>query len=160
MSRNLLRKRRKAPHTVSGVGRLSVVLMKIDGMKYNPWHHVKSLGVSVGWHPLKHSNGLWLPSKRHIVLNIRLPEWAITPILAHEAVHAEYDDPADTGERIERRCDRVAAERLIDPMRLWELSEETPDYDRICIELGVTRPMLTEWVNSRDSPATYRVEEA
>lgn len=114
-------------------------------MNYNPWDHAETLGVSVGWHPLKHSNGIWLPSHERIVLNTALPEWAVTPVLAHECVHAEYHDPPGQVERHERRANRIAAERLIDPERLEYLAKTTPDYDRLCIELGVTRPMLIEY---------------
>lgn len=124
-------------------------------MQYNPWDHVEELGVSVGWHPLARSNGIWIPSKRRIILGTHLPEWAVAPILAHEAVHAEYNDPPGYHEPTERRCDRIAARRLIDPEVLGYLTKTTPNYDEICIELGVTRPMLVEYARSESRESAY-----
>lgn len=122
-------------------------------MSYNPWDHAETLGVSVGWHPLKHSNGIWLPSHNRIILNNHLPQWAINAVLAHEVVHAEHHDPPGEVAKHERRANRIAAHRLIDPERLRELAATTSDYDRLCFELGVTRPMLVEYVHANQGLA-------
>lgn len=82
-------------------------------MLYDPFEHAAYMGIPVRRAPLKEANGIWVPSLRVIWLSETLPPWAEVPILAHECVHAEYNDPGSQIHEHEARADRVSAMRLM-----------------------------------------------
>ena len=60
-------------------------------------------------------------------------------VLAHECAHAENNDPAGHHPRNESRANLAAAQRLINPREWNALTRVYGDYDRICVDLGITR---------------------
>ena len=109
---------------------------------YDPHAHAEQMNVRVVYHPLRASKGLWVPEQRMILLRPRMRPFVERAILTHECDHAAHDDPAGHDPRNEARANLNAAMRLIDPREWAELTRIYPDYDKICIELGITREMF------------------
>lgn len=86
-------------------------------------------------------------------------------VLAHELVHVEHDDHPTLdhawGSRHERRCNRIAAERLIDRALLLELVAAYEDRGIWAIELGVTGFLLDAYLEAAPLGVEYqkRVEK-
>lgn len=111
---------------------------------YDPWEHADQLGIPIYRHPLRTAPGMWLPDQRAIIIRPRLRGFEERSVLAHEIVHAEWNDPAGHNGKAERRAHRIAAERLIDRRELNALGQLYGHIDdRLCHELGVTREILT-----------------
>ncbi|MCD7100476.1 ImmA/IrrE family metallo-endopeptidase [Pseudoclavibacter sp. 13-3] len=111
---------------------------------YDPWEHAEQLGIPVYRYPLKTAPGMWVPDQRAILMRPDLRMFEEICVLAHELVHAEYNDPAGHDGKAERRAHRIAAHRLIDQRELRALGRLYGHVDdRLCHELGVTREILT-----------------
>lgn len=118
-------------------------------MKYDPWEHAKELGIQVHYYPLKTYLGYWLPQHKTILIKPRLRSFMEHSVLAHELVHAEYNDPAGHFPKHEARANRIAASRLIDPRSLQTLLKLYPLDDNLCHELGVSRELLLAIVDRK-----------
>lgn len=121
---------------------------------YNPWVHADELGIPIEWgDPGPENFGLWTGEK--IILDPRQSNRAADCTLSHEIVHVEFEDEPTRdhvwGARREARCDRIAAERLIDPYRLMELAVITDDIGYWAVELGVTGWMLEAYIRKNPS---------
>lgn len=73
-------------------------------------------------------------------------------VLAHEIIHAEHDDqptcdPVWNVKR-ENRCDRIAAQRLIDPKKLQQVVAQYDDPGQWANELDVTGWILNAWLTA------------
>jgi len=109
---------------------------------YDPDAHAERMGVKYVYHPLRASKGLWLPEHGIILIRPGLRPFVERAVKAHENDHAEHDDPPGHHPRNEARANLNAAMKLIDPREWAELIRIYPDYDKICIELGITREMF------------------
>lgn len=124
--------------------------------RYDPHAHAQELGVRVEYHPLRASKGLWVPEHRLILLRPRMRPFIERAVLTHECMHAMHDDPPGHDPKREARANLEAARRLIDPREWAELTRIYPDYDRICMELGVTREMFRAYADYTESE--YQIE--
>lgn len=97
------------------------------------------MNVRIVYHPLRANKGLWVPDRRMILCRPNMRPFIERAVLAHECAHAEHNDPSGHHARNEARANLVAAQRLIDPREWSELTRVYSDYDRICVELGITR---------------------
>lgn len=73
-------------------------------------------------------------------------------VLAHEIVHAEHDDQPTYDlvwhAKRENRCDRIAAQRLIDPKKLQQVVAQYDDPGQWASELDVTGWILDAWLTA------------
>lgn len=127
---------------------------------YDPREHADEMKVPIIRHTLRGLHAAWIPGKRVILLNRNIPSELETPVLAHECDHAEHDDPPGHHRRYESRADLHAAQRLIDAREFGILTSVYTDYDRICIELGVTREQFLAFREYRSQQVAHvrRVE--
>lgn len=112
---------------------------------YDAWEHADSMEIPVVRRKLTMNYGGWFPAQRLIILDIDLPQEFEMPILAHECDHAEHNDPPGHHHRFEARANLHSAQRLIDPREFDAQTAMTQDYDRICLELGVTREQFVAY---------------
>lgn len=118
---------------------------------YNPWDHAHRLDIPVLWgNPGCGHLGLWTGS--HIILDAEMRSREARCVLAHEIVHAEFEDHPTADHiwhaRREARCNRIAAARLINPNRLLELAATTEDMGIWALELGVTGWLLEAYLKA------------
>lgn len=119
-------------------------------MPYDPWVHAEQLGLHViEGNPGEGNRGLWV-GNHTIILKPGLTALQARSTLAHEIVHAEYDQPLiphHLSPKAEARADRIAAERLIDNKDFVRLAEMYPDNPaQLAFELGVTPKMLETYI--------------
>lgn len=117
---------------------------------YDPFQHAESLNIDVQWKELPHNlHGLWTGTA--IIIDPRCNTVQTRCALAHEIVHAELDQPLlhkSYAARIEARCDRIAAERLIDPREYNCVLRAYPNnLPQLATELGVTLRMLQAFID-------------
>lgn len=90
---------------------------------YNPWEHLEYMGAEIvyGTTMMKES-GIWIQEAGLVVLRPGMSPRLERCVLAHEAVHCEYNDarlaPGPEHDRRERRTNTIAAMRLI-PCTAW-----------------------------------------
>lgn len=112
---------------------------------YDPHTHAAALRLRVDYgDPGPGRNGLYTQGR--IILRPGLTRRVERCVLAHEIVHAEYDDrptpdPVWHAKR-EHRADRIAAHRLIHPNDLAQASRTTTDPGRLALDLDVTAWIL------------------
>ncbi|MFJ3030991.1 ImmA/IrrE family metallo-endopeptidase [Rothia terrae] len=116
---------------------------------YDPFQHADKLGVEVCWEELPHNmHGLWTGTR--VLLDPRLSTRQIRCDLSHELVHVELDEPylhKSYAVRVENRCDKVAAARLIDYTEYHYLARAYRDnLPLLAVELGVTQEMLETFI--------------
>lgn len=123
---------------------------------YDPYQHAHELSVTIihaspgpglkGLYTGKH-NGV--PT---VYIRPGLTAREERSVLAHELVHVEHDDQPTTDHawsaRRERRCDRIAAQRLINRDHLIQLAATYPDKGVWAIELGVTGYLLDTYLTT------------
>lgn len=115
---------------------------------YDPDLHAGELGIQVTEELLPGRWGEYRRDERKIVLYPGLTRAQWRCVLAHEIVHAEYDDITThqpwVDARAEKRADRMAAQRLVSPADLTMALSIFPN-DRLAVaaELCVT-PWLLE----------------
>ncbi len=86
---------------------------------YNPYQHAYELGITVAWGELRPGiRGYYDHATKTIWLSKYLSDRVARCTLAHEIVHAEYEDEMDGlseswRAKIEKRCDSMAAKRLV-----------------------------------------------
>ena len=125
---------------------------------YDPRQHADEMNVQIIYHSLRDNYGVWVPERRIIIIDRNCPAHMQTPVLAHECDHAQHNDPAGHHARKEARANLNSARRLISPSEFDALTVMYPDYDRICLELGVTREQFTAYATWRKSE-TLAVQE-
>jgi hypothetical protein len=117
---------------------------------YDPWNHAHDLGVNVEWGETHGNLGLWDGHTIRLAPDLNRREERC--VLAHEIVHAEFEDEPTSDHfwhaRREARCDRLAATRLICPNRLLELAATTEDMGIWALELGVTGWLLEAYLKA------------
>lgn len=107
--------------------------------KYDPLEHLDQMGVRLIKHTLTQHDAIWIPERRIVLLDRKLSVEHVRPVLAHECVHVEHGDPGGHHPKNEFRANLQSALRLINPTEWDTLSNTLDDYDRICLELGITR---------------------
>ena len=85
---------------------------------YNPEDHATRLGVRVVYgDPGSKRNGIYLHNCRTIIIRATLTNRGKRSTLAHEIVHAEFEDEPTLDHvwhaKRERRCNIIAAQRLL-----------------------------------------------
>ncbi len=120
---------------------------------YDPWEHTHQLGFRFERAPLSHPDHLaeCHVDRRLILLKPGLT-WRVERCeLSHENVHAEYGDlPIPEGIELrkrELRCDRIAADRLVNPERLARAMIEHPDPATWCLDLDITARVLRTYLH-------------
>ncbi len=125
---------------------------------YDPYEHADQMGVRIFRHTLRDCYGAWAPGKRAILLDRNVPAEFEIPVLAHECDHAEHNDPPGHHARYEARADLHAAQRLIDVAKFDDLMSVHTDYDLVCLELGVTREQLVQFVKFRKQQIEQKLQ--
>jgi Zn-dependent peptidase ImmA (M78 family) len=120
--------------------------MAKDG-SYDPFEHADALGLTIVYGRLRTANGLWVPDHRTIILQPRMRVIQERSVLAHEIGHADLGH-RDGRPKHELLADRYAAEHLIDPERLRDVAQWTPDLSRASLELGVTTKLMRIYMNT------------
>lgn len=81
-----------------------------------------------------------------------LPKRVERCVVAHEIVHAEYGDQPTTDRhwhaRREARCNRIAADRLINEEELIAAMRATQDPRQVALDLNVTSWFLEAYLNN------------
>lgn len=119
----------------------------IDGpcaTDYDPWLHAEALNLPVivnDTMPTSRMIACYSAKRNAIFVRPNLHGAVERCAVAHEIVHFEYRDVGTTRSQ-EDRADRISAQRLIRPLRLQEISEETSDWGRMALELGVTERIM------------------
>lgn len=108
---------------------------------YDPYTHAAQLGLRVVWgDPGPGLAGIYHHTQRTAVIRDTMTDRAKRSTLAHEIVHHEYGDPPVFDPvwhaKREKRCDTIAAGRLITPEDLYRVRgiEDTAEW---CRELDV-----------------------
>lgn len=107
---------------------------------YNPYQHASELGITVKWAKLdKGVQGFYEHAKNTIWLSVALTFREARCVLAHEIVHAEFEDekPGGQDEKVELRCDKIAASRLIYIPQLIKAMKDSANPKDWCAELTV-----------------------
>lgn len=120
-----------------------------DTRRYDPHRHAEDLGITVVYRRLRTCNGLYVPEQRLIFLQPRLHRVHERSVLAHEIVHAEFDDRGRDDFQ-ERRADRIAARRLIAHDELRAVTPLSDDPGVWALELDVTDHMLDVWLRDQE----------
>lgn len=119
---------------------------------YDPLGHADELGVRVAWgNPGTGNDGLYLEERRLIVIRQGLNSRTERSTLAHECVHAIFHDMPTHGLqhiKQERRADREAARRLINPFDLETAAKATSNKAQWCIDLQVDPWVLTVYLKN------------
>ena len=105
---------------------------------------MEGMGLDVEWRPLcGGTRGLYIQSRRLIVIctGMTMPQRRCT--LAHELVHARREDAGPQPAYVERRVDVQASKILISPIE-YMLAERLygPCVPKIAVELGVTQQIV------------------
>jgi Zn-dependent peptidase ImmA (M78 family) len=127
--------------------------MANDG-SYDPFEHAEQLGLTIVYGRLRTANGLWIPDIRTIILQPRMRVIQERSVLAHEIGHADLGHRDDRPKH-ETLADRYAAEHLIDPDRLRDVAQWTPDLSKASLELGVTTKLMRIYMSTH----RYDVDE-
>lgn len=134
---------------------------------YDPHQHAEELGVHIIYHPPGNGlTGLYVGQRNGaptVLLKPGMSEREERSTLAHELVHVEHDDLPTLDHtwhaRRERRCNRVAAERLIDRSALLCLASAYEDRGVWALELGVAGYLLDAYLEAHPLPVEL-VEDA
>lgn len=116
---------------------------------YNPYQHAAELGVQVRWAVLdKRVQGFYEHDEQTIWLSESLTFREARCVLAHEIVHAEFADQGASAasEKVELRCDKIAASRLIYIPQLIRAMSEYEDIKAWCAELCVMPWVLEHYL--------------
>ncbi|QAB17099.1 hypothetical protein Leucomu_03460 [Leucobacter muris] len=122
---------------------------------YDPVEHLDRMKIRL----VVHSIGLpaiWVPERNMVVRDRGLRADLIRPVLGHECVHVENGDPGGHHPRHEVRSNLHSALRLIDPAEWAKLTASHSDYDRICLELGITRSQFLAYHDHERRSAASR----
>lgn len=104
------------------------------------------------WQTLRTDNGLLIPDAGLIILRRGVSQTVARCTLAHEIQHYLAGDRRVPSlpwtVKQERRADRAAARRLIDPNALFQLQQETEDPGVWAYELQVTGDILLAYLTA------------
>ena len=119
--------------------------------RYSPTEEANNLGIPIVYgHPGEGRLGRWDGTR--IIIRPNQTARVERSVICHELIHAIFDEPhfpAVLSPRIEARCDRMAAEKLIDSDELRELAQAYPDDPgRVAYELGVTDRILEAYLKA------------
>ena len=115
---------------------------------YDPWVHAEDLGVPIVMNdtlPTPRMVACYSARRGAIFVRPNLHSAVERCAIAHELVHFEHNDIGTT-RRQEDRADRIAAQRLIRPMRLEEIGDDTGDHARMALELNVTERIMRAYL--------------
>lgn len=124
---------------------------------YDPVEHLDQLKTKLLRHTLNSHEAIWIPERRLVLLDRSIREDRIKPVLAHECVHVEHNDMGGHHPRNEARADTISALRTIDPAEWRALTRATDDYDRICLDLGITRAQFMAFHTHHQRQATQHL---
>lgn len=118
-------------------------------MSYDPWHHAEQLQLRVIWgNPGPGLRGRWV-GNGIIILRHGLTQVQARCTLAHEIVHAQYDEPfipQHLSPKAEARANRIAAQRLISPADFRRATALYESPAQIAFELDVTPKILETYM--------------
>jgi Zn-dependent peptidase ImmA (M78 family) len=119
---------------------------------YDPYQHADELGLQVEEQTLRTTHGLYIPGRDLIILRRGISQTAARCVLAHEIQHYLAGDRRVPSLpwtiRQERRADRAAARRLIDPNTLFDLQQSSDDPGVWAYELQVTGDILLAYLTA------------
>lgn len=123
---------------------------------YDPHQHAEELGVRIIYQPPGNGlTGLYVGQRNGrptVLLKPGMSTREERSTLAHELVHVEHDDLPTLDHtwhaRRERRCNRVAAGRLIEREALLQLASAYEDRGMWAIELGVSGFILDAYLEA------------
>lgn len=134
---------------------------------YNPYQHAAQLGVTIRWKKL---SGTLMGYYDHETLTIWVDE-ALNfrqqkCTIAHEIVHAEFADTEEQrsheiyGPKMELRCDKIAAKRLVFTPQLIDAMREYEDPKAWCAELCVMPWVLDHFLEDLTPQERIHLEKA
>lgn len=135
------------------------------GSVYNPYQHAYDLGVKVAWGKLPAGlRGYYDHPTRTIWLREDLTVRVAHCVLAHEIVHAEFEDEFDSvpeawRAKAEKRCDKIAAKRLVIWPQLVDAIKASEDPATWCAELSVMPWVLENFFADLTPQERIRLEE-
>lgn len=119
----------------------------VDARDYDPWEHAALLGLPIVFRHDLPSGMVACYAHEHGAVFVRpgLHGAVERCAIAHEIVHFEHGDiGADPAQ--EERADRIAAQRLVRPFRLAELSGITEDPAVVALELHITEKVMRTYL--------------
>lgn len=133
---------------------------------YDPHQHAEELGVHIIYQPPGNGlTGLYIGQRNGrptVLLKPGMSAREERSTLAHELVHVEHDDLPTLDHtwhaRRERRCNRVAAGRLIEREALLQLASAYEDRGMWAIELGVSGFILDAYLEAWPIHVEYMKE--
>lgn len=132
---------------------------------YNPYQHAYELGINVAWGKLSPGlRGYYDHITKTIWLSESLSNRVAHCTLAHEIVHAEYEDEMDglseaTKAKIEKRCNKIAAQRLVVWPQLVDAIKTFDDPRSWVAELGVMPWVLENFFADLTPQKRIRLEQ-
>lgn len=121
--------------------------MSIFNSEYDPYEHIANMDVYLEWgDPGLGNAGLYIHEQKLIILKRGMSHRQERCVLTHEIVHAQFGDSlldstiANT--KVERRTNRLTAEKLVNKKHLLELIKTSPDPGKWCLELEITPDVL------------------
>lgn len=130
---------------------MTAVPTRNTSMTYDPFQHADELGLQVEYQRLRSALGLYIHDEHRIILRTGLRARTERSVLAHEIAHHLHNDvPVESfwTPRQERRADRTAAQMLINPKRLHQAQQASPDPGRWAAELDITGDILLAYLNT------------
>lgn len=135
---------------------------------YDPWEHAHQLGLTIRYgtltepeHHAEYYDGEGVDGGGLMIVRHGLSYVEERCAIAHDNVHAERRDrPIPDGPRRwrrEARCNRIAAERLINGEQLLAIARETGDPGAWCTALDITPTLLVAYVQAHPLP-THTLE--
>ena len=118
---------------------------------YDPYEHAEQLGLEIHYQPIRTAHGLYIPSRRTILLRPRMRAIVERSVLAHEVQHHLLEHRRTEGVwalRQERAADLGAARALIHPEHYADVTAWSNDPAEVCRELGVTGELLLAYVRA------------
>ncbi|MFD5599870.1 hypothetical protein ACFWHR_07410 [Leucobacter sp. NPDC058333] len=125
---------------------------------YDPIQHLEQMKVRLVRHTLNNLSAVWVPSRKLVILDRNVASEYERPVLAHECAHAESNDPGGHDTRTEHRANLASGLRLADPEEWSTLTAAHADFDRICLELGITRGQFLALYKHFSTKRTHRLE--
>lgn len=126
---------------------------------YDPWDHAHALGYDIIRGPVSRPDHN-AETHTDLALIVVAPDQSWRDercAVAHEIPHIEHGDmPIPEGIELrkrELRCDRIAAERLVNPDRLARAIIDHPDPATWCLDLDITARILRTYLHQHPSVA-------
>lgn len=132
---------------------------------YNPYQHAYELGINVAWAKLSPGlRGYYDHPTKTIWLDETLTNRVAHCTLGHEIVHAEFEDVMDDMNEIaraktEKRCDKIAAKRLVVWPQLVDAIKISDDPMYWVAELGIMPWVLENFFADLTPQERIRLEQ-